>query len=75
MPRGPQQFRSVCVVVSREDSRRLDAYVQRVGFLHAPRLLGMSDGVVRAGMDQGRMLASTRDRLFAALDRVEAIAS
>lgn len=74
MPLGPRQFLPSCVLVSREDAMRLDRFVQRVGFKHAPKLLGMSVGVVRAGMDQGRMLRNTRDRLFAALDRAESAA-
>jgi hypothetical protein len=70
---NPRQFRSCCCVVSREDALRLDAYVMRVGGLkHAPRLLGMGESTVVAGMEEGRMLTKTRDRLFAALDREEA---
>ncbi len=69
---SPQQLRGAVVVVSRDDSLRLDAFVQRVGLGKAPKLLGVGACTVESGMDQGRMLRSTRDRLFAALDRAEA---
>lgn len=71
----PQQLRAAVVVVSREDSRRLDRFVLRVGKKNAARMLGLGESTVVAGCDQGRMLAATRDRLFAALEREESSAS
>lgn len=72
---NPQQLRKAVVVVSREDSLRLDRFVQRVGLAKAANRLGMGLSTVVAGIDQGRMLAATRDRMFEALDREEAQAS
>lgn len=68
---NPTQLRKCAVVVSYEDSRRVDAFVQRVGFRAAVRLLGVGESTLRAGMDQGRMLQATHGRLFAALEREE----
>lgn len=65
----PQQYRPCLVMVSREDSLRLDAFVQRVGKLAALRRLGCGLMTLDAAIDEGRMQRSTRDRLFAALDR------
>ncbi len=69
---NPQQNRSSIVVVSRADSMRLDAFVVRVGRRAALKMLGVGECTIEAGRDQGRMLVATRDRLFAALARVEA---
>lgn len=69
---GPQQMRRCCVVVSREDALRLDRFIVKVGRRHAPALLGVGDATLESARDQGRMLETTRDRLFAALTEQEA---
>lgn len=69
---GPQQLRPSVVVISRDESLRLDAYVSRVGKRAAVKTLGCGEVTIEAGMDQGRMMATTRDRLFAALAVEEA---
>ncbi len=69
---GPQLMRPCCVVVSRADALRLDRFIVRVGIKRAPEILGIGPATLESARDEGRMLAKTRDRLFAALDRAEA---
>ena len=61
------------VVVSRDEARRLDAFVMRAATQQAAATrLGVALTTLQSGMQQGGMLASTRDRMLAALDREEA---
>ncbi len=70
---SPQQFRRCACVLSREESRRVDAFVQRVGLLPAAKTLGVGVALLSAAReDGGRMLAKTRVRLLEALDRADA---
>lgn len=70
---GPQQLRRSVVVLSREESRRVDAFVLRVGLQPAAKALGVGPFLLKAACeDGGRMLGKTRDRLFAALALAEA---
>ncbi len=73
---GPQQLRSGVCVLSRADSMRVDAFIQRVGLRPASKALGVGTFLLEAAReDGGRMQVKTRARLFDALDRLEASAS
>jgi hypothetical protein len=59
------------VILTDEESARIRAYIGRVGGRVAMRELGIGDEMLRAMRERGHMLQATRDRLIAALDRVE----
>lgn len=62
------------VVISRDESRRFDRLVQRVGRKKAAILLGTSDTLIDAACEEGRMMRKTRDRLVAQLEVIERVA-
>ncbi len=70
--KNPQQIRPSVVVVSRADSMRMDAYVHRVGRRRAMARLDCGCATLDAAKDEGRMMAKTHARVFAALERAEA---
>ena len=67
----PQQLRRVAV--SEADALRVRRFVVRLGTVDAAqRALGLGDTTMAAARCGGLMLATTRDRLLAALARVGA---
>ena len=71
MKYAPQHHRRVAV--SESDALRVRRYVVRMGtVLAAQRALGLGDTTMAAARCGGLMLATTRDRLLAALARVGA---
>lgn len=63
------------VVITREESARVGAFICRVGWLSAVARLGVGPMTLEEARDRGSMRTSTRDRLFAALAREEAVLS
>ena len=73
---GPQTLRSCIVLFTEEDSARVRRLIVRLGSIKAATAaLGIVGYTFEAARDQGRVMAATRDRVLAALDRVEAKAS
>lgn len=69
-----QYLKRSVVVVSREDSRRIDAFVQKIGGKRlACEALKCGTITIEAGMEQGRMQRSTLARLLAALDEMDEV--
>lgn len=66
---GPQQLGRV--MLSREEARRLDQFVIRIGRREAASRLGVGESTVVAGVELGTMLAITKARLLEALGREE----
>ena len=66
---SPNQLRKNVVVLTREQSTRVDQYVIRVGSKRIAQMrLGIGEITLDAARDQGRMQDVTRDRILAALD-------
>ena len=57
---NPQQLRGV--LFDREDARRIEAFVRRVGNVRAMAALGIGESTLEAARDAGRMLPKTRTR-------------
>jgi len=73
--RGAQHLTLSTANFSAADARRVTCLVIRLGGVrYAATALGIGDDTLLAARGQGRMLVKTRDRILAALDRVEAAA-
>lgn len=69
---GPQYLLARMVMMSPDDSRRVRALVARLGVQPAREALRISEATLDAARDCGRMQAVTREKVLAALDRIEA---
>ncbi len=73
---GPRQLRSCVVILSEAETSRVNRFIVSVGTLGgARRRLGVGEDSLDAARYFGRMESKTRERLLAALDREEAVAS
>ncbi|HXG69958.1 MAG TPA: hypothetical protein VNJ04_05015 [Gemmatimonadaceae bacterium] len=69
----PQQLRPCVVTFPEAGALRIRKLLYRIGGVRKATIeLGIGDSTFEAALGQGRMLASTRDRILVALDRVEA---
>ena len=66
---GAQTMRAGRIAVSREEARRLDRFVMRVGRREAASRLGVGETTIDIATEQGVVLRKTHERLFEALAR------
>lgn len=59
------------VILTDAESSRVNRYVARVGVGAAIKSLGVSEATLDAARHQGRMRASTRERILATLTTLE----
>ncbi len=70
---GARHNRGSACVLTEEETARVTRFIAKVGTLHEARKhLGISSHVFDAARAFGRMQRTTRDRILAALDLVEA---
>lgn len=70
---NPQPFRPSMVILSEDETQRVNRFIAQCGTMSAAqRRLGISDTTFDAARGYGRMLATTRGRVLAALNREEA---
>ena len=70
---SPQQLRPSVVIMSDAETRRLNQFVAKVGCLRiACERLGIGRMTFDAAREYGRMMGTTRTKILASLDRVEA---
>lgn len=72
---SPQHNFACSVVVTREESTRIRAFILRVGFGVAAKCLRVGADTLEAARDRGTMRAATHARIFEALAREEAALS
>lgn len=68
---GSQVLRAGRVMLTRDEARRVDRLVMRVGKREAAKLLGVGETTVEIAIEQGTLLTATRARLLEKLVELE----